>query len=135
MAQYITHNSNQWAALIDAINNGGGGGGGGGGGSVTFAALDTAVRDTAGTNFTLSDNISNYDIIIIEMFVSTQTYANQYVGNSVLISSDLTSNAIIWMDGGMNDRYIQLQIVDDLTYKILQMSSGSSIKGIYGIKF
>ena len=131
MAQYITFNSNQFSELINAIENGGGGGGG----SVKFTALDTNIRTSTGIDFTLSDNISNYDIIIIEMYASSQTYANQYVGNSVLIASDLVSNAIIWMDGGMNDRYVQLQIVDDITYKILQASTGSCIKGIYGIKF
>lgn len=132
MAQYNTHNSIQWNQLINAINNSGGGGGGT---STTFTALDDVIRNQLNTAFTLNDSISNYDIIIIEMYATSQTYVNQYVGNSILIASDLVDNSVIWITGGQIDRYIQVQILNDNTYQILRASTGSMVKGIYGIKF
>lgn len=157
MAQYITLNENQKNEIINAITQGGGGssspiefnstqwtqlinaitqgGGGGGGGSVTFTELEKIQRSATNTTFTLNYNFSDYDIIIFEMYATSQTYANQWVGNSIVIASDLTANAVIWLVGGRLDRSLQIQIISDNEYQILQATSGSMIYGIYGIKF
>lgn len=156
MAQYNTHNSNQWDALLSAISGGSagqpitfdstqwaqliqaissGGGGGGGGGSVTFDELEKTTHVEFNTPFTINGNFSDYDIIIFEMYASTQTYANQWVGSTTIIASDLIPNAVIWIAGGNVDRSIQIQIVSDNEYQILRVSEGSKLYGIYGIKF
>ena len=154
MAQYNTHNSNQWDALLSAISGGSAGqpitfdstqwnqliqaissGGGGGGGSVTFTEIEKIQRSATSTTFTLDYNFSDYDLVIFEMYATSQTYANQWVGNSIVPAADLTANAVLWVVGGRLDRSLQIQIISDNEYQILQTTTGSMIYGIYGIKF
>lgn len=135
MAQYVTLNSNQFSELINAIENSGGGGGGGGGGSVTFDELYSVGITQTGTPFTLSGNISDYDIIIISLYHSSQTYQNQWVGQGIYIASQLTQDTVMWITGGNIDRSVQLQVVSDNELKILQNNLGTTVKLVHGIKF
>jgi hypothetical protein len=107
-------------------------GGGGSGGAVKI--LDNTERSAIETPFTLSDSMSNYDFIVFELYYSSSTYANQWVGNGIYKASDMVANAVMWITGGNIDRSVQLQIVDSTHYKIKQTRLDTRIKGVYGIK-
>lgn len=109
-----------------------GAGGGGGGSSIT--ALNTDQITSLNTPYNLSDAISDYDLILIQMYYtggSGYPYCGQGIISPLLLSSHNNST---WIDGGNNDRALHVQFPTTTTIQIIQSNGGNGIHGVYGIK-
>ena len=106
-----------------------------GGNSGSMVALNTEqITDTNSHN--LSDDITNYDLLVIQIYFTANGYP--FVGTSIINPSLLIEsphNKSIWIDGGNNDRAVQVQFVTNTTVQIIYTNGNNGIHGIFGIKF
>ena len=108
-------------------------GSGGSGGGIT--ALDTTERTTWNTLFTLSDTITNYDAILVNMYY-TNGQGYPMTGSIVLPIAELADHSYrTWIDGGNNDRALEIEFTDSTHYQIIAGNSYNGIHGVYGLKF
>ena len=104
-------------------------------GGGVFVALNTEqIADTNSHN--LSDDITNYDLLIIQIYYTGSGYP--FVGTGVINPQLLIAsshNKSIWIDGGNNDRAVQVQFNTNTTVQIISTNGNNGIHGVYGIKF
>lgn len=108
---------------------------GGGGSSGGMTALDTTERTDMNTSFELSDAITNYDAILINIYY---TGGDGYpeTGSGVYSVAELSDHSYrVWVDGGNNDRALQIQFIDSTHYQIISSNGGNGVHGVYGLKF
>lgn len=113
-----------------------GGSGSSGAGGIT--TLDDEIRATLNTSYELEDSISNYDLILFEMYAYSSSTGNHLCGNALYKVSDLLDSDYgqnIWMIGGTNNRYIRLVFTDSTHYQLAAIGgTDTKLKGVYGIK-
>ena len=105
-----------------------------------FDVLEYTEHSSAGdTSYELAHPITDYDLI---MFQHHYTGGGGNGWNAAgtfpveALMKDRTGyNMTIWVDGGNNDRAMQIQFVDTTHYKITNAGSSNSLCGVYGIKF
>lgn len=104
------------------------------GGSMT--SLDSGVpRSTVQTDFTLSDNISNYDLLLVVIqWVGGD--GNPYTGSLNIPTALIATNSMFYIIGGRMDRWVRVKFTSDTTYQIYDYSSstGDAVGGVFGIK-
>ena len=104
-------------------------------GSSFITTLDHENRTTLDTSFTLSDSITNYDLIMFQIYYTGSS--DDYTGSRIFNANDLISGdhaSKVWIDGGNNDRAVEIEIIDSTHYKIISSNGSNGIYGVYGIK-
>ena len=108
---------------------------GGGSSSGGMTVLDDIERTTWNTSFTLSDAITNYDAILVSMYY-TNGQGYPMTGSTVLSVAELADHSYrTWIDGGNNDRALEIEFTDSTHYQIIAGNSDNGIHGVYGLKF
>lgn len=148
--------------VIYFITDGGGSGGGGGGTTVIanptgqatdtlnklqvgstiyevgargITPLDTTERTDLNTSFELSDSINNYDVLLINIYY-TGGSGYPITGSGMFIVAGLSSHSYqVWIDGGSNDRALEIEFTDSTHYQIISSNGGNGVHGVYGIKY
>lgn len=109
-----------------------GAGGSSGGSSITALSTD-AITDSNSHN--LSSAITNFDLILIHAYY-TGGDGYPLTGSAVVSVTQLINHSYrIWIDGGNNDRAIQVQFPTTSTVKMLSTNGSNGIQGVYGINF
>lgn len=106
-----------------------------GGGSGSISSIDSGVPRTAmNTPFTLDDNISNYDlIVVVTQWVGGD--GNPYVGSLVIPTDIITTNSSFYVIGGNFDRMIRITFLSDTSYQIVNhRAEYDAVGGMYGVK-
>lgn len=105
-----------------------------------FDVLEYTEHTAEGeTSYSLSHPITDYDVIMVQIFFNGG-YGNSWCGaNSFPVEALMTSRTGyengFWVNGGNNDRAMQLQLVDESHYKIVAAGTNNTLCGIYGIKY
>ena len=108
-------------------------GGSGSGGGMTV--LDDTERTDLNTPFTLSDSITNYDAILVNIYY-TGGSGYPVVGSTVLSVAELADHSYqAWIDGGNNDRALRIEFTDSTHYQIGYSNGDNGVHGVYGLKF
>lgn len=107
----------------------------GGSGSSFITTLDHENRTTLNTSFALSDSITNYDLIMFQIYYTGSS--DDYTGSRIFNVNDLVSGdhaSKVWINGGNNDRAVEIEIIDTTHYQIINSNGSNGIYGVYGIK-
>ena len=127
---YLGANNNYYIEEISGVKFDGGSGSGG-----EMAALDTTERTDLNTPFPLSDAITNYDAILVNIYYSGGS-GYPVTGSTVLSVAELADHSYTaWIDGGSNDRALEIEFTDSTHYQIISSNGGNGVHGVYGIKF
>lgn len=97
--------------------------------------LDTTERTDLNTSFELSDSINNYDVLLINIYY-TGGSGYPITGSGMFVVAGLSSHSYqVWIDGGSNDRALEIEFTDSTHYQIISSNGGNGVHGVYGIKY